>query len=437
MRNTRGWANFRFRHPSPSVNVAAMISKSPIRFALVLAALVVIAPLHAADWPQLLGPARNGVSPETNLVAQWPTEGPATLWRQKVGLGFGGPVVAAGKLVLHHRLGDRETIDCLDAKSGKQLWHFEYAATYTDDYGFDTGPRATPAIAGGRVFVFGAEGMLHSLDLASGKLLWNVDTAREFKSGKGFFGRACSPLVEDGSVVLSIGGAEGAGIVTFDAATGKLRWKTTEEEAGYSSPVAANLEGHRRLFCLTRGALHVLEPATGKAVFQHPFRPAINAAVTAALPLVIDDLIFLSASYGVGAVTLRATPNGLVKIWGEDGVLSNHYATSVHRDGFLYGFDGRQEEGCVLRCVELKTGKLRWSRDGFKAGIVTLAGDQLLILTERGELVRAAAAPEGYRETGRAQILPFNTRAHPALANGLFFARSRDTLVCVDLRAKK
>ncbi len=408
-----------------------------IAIAATAAFLLMTFGVHAADWPQLLGPTRDGASIETNLVAQWPAAGPAILWQQKVGLGFGGPVVAGGRLILHHRLGDRETVDCLDAKSGKRLWRFEYAATYTDDFNFDTGPRATPTIAGERAFVFGAEGMLHCLDLATGRLLWNVDTARELKSGKGFFGRACSPLVEDGNVLLILGGAEGAGIVAFDVATGKLRWKSVEAEASYSSPVAANFNGRRQLFCLTRSGLHVLEPATGKVALEHPFRPSINASVTAALPLVIGDHIFLSASYGAGATTLRAGPNGLVKIWSEDAVLSNHYATSVHRDGFLYGFDGRQEEGCVLRCVELKTGKLRWSRDGFKAGIVTRAGDQLLILTERGELVRAAAAPEGYRETGRAQILPFNTRAHPALADGLFFARSRDTLVCVDLRAKK
>ena len=411
-----------------------MISKSSPLFAI---ACVALTPLLPADWPQFLGPTRNGAAAEMNLAAQWPAEGPAILWRQKVGLGFGGSVVAGGKLVLHHRLGDREMIDCLDAKSGKQHWRFEYPATYTDDFNFDAGPRATPSIAGGRVFAFGAEGMLHCLDLATGKQLWNVDTARVFKSGKGFFGRACSPLVEGGDVVLMLGGAEGAGVVAFDAATGKLRWKSGEDEASYSSPVAAKFDGRRQLFCLTRGGLHALDPSTGKGLFHHPFKPAINAAVTAAVPLVIDDFIFLSASYGAGAVTLRAGPNGPVKMWSEDGVLSSHYATSVHRGGLLYGFDGRQEEGCVLRCVELKTGKIRWSRDGFKAGTVTLAGDQLLILTERGELIRADAVPEGYRETGRAQILPFNTRAHPALADGLFFARSRDTLVCVDLRAKK
>jgi outer membrane protein assembly factor BamB len=391
----------------------------------------------AADWPQFLGSTRDGVYTGNDLAAQWPADGPAVLWKQKVGLGFSGPVVAGDRLILHHRLGDREQVDCLEAQSGKAFWRFEYAATYTDDYGFDTGPRATPAIAGERVFTFGAEGMLHCLDLASGKLVWSVDTAREFKSGKGFFGRACSPLVEGGSVILILGGAPGAGVVAFDVATGKVRWKSVEDEAGYSSPVAADFDGHRQIFCLARRGLHALDPATGQARFHFPFRPAINASVAAAVPLISGEFLFLSASYGAGAVTLRAGPNGVVKTWAEDNVLSSHYATSVHRAGFLYGFDGRQEEGCILRCVELKSGRIRWSRDGLKAGTVTLAGDQLLILTERGELIAANATPEAYRERSRAQILPFNTRAHPALANGRFYARSRDTLVCVDLRARK
>ncbi len=160
----------------------------------------------------------------------------------------------------------------------------------------------------------------------------------------------------------------------------------------------------------------------------------MHASVSAATPLVIDDLIFLSASYGTGAALLRFKEGGPEKIWAGDDILSNHYATSVHHNGFLYGFDGRQEEGCHLRCVELKTGKVRWSQDRFGAGTVTLAGGQLLILTEKGELLRAPATPTEFKPTARAQILPFNARAHPALADGRFYARSKDKLVCVDLR---
>jgi len=156
--------------------------------------------------------------------------------------------------------------------------------------------------------------------------------------------------------------------------------------------------------------------------------------VSAATPLIIDDRIFISASYGAGAALLQFKESGPEKLWSGDDILSNHYATSMHHKGFLYGFDGRQEQGCNLRCVELKTGKIRWSQDGFGAGSILLAHDQLLILTEKGELIRAPATPVEFRPNARAQILPFTVRAYPALANGLLYARSKDKLVCLDLR---
>jgi outer membrane protein assembly factor BamB len=148
---------------------------------------------------------------------------------------------------------------------------------------------------------------------------------------------------------------------------------------------------------------------------------------------VIDDSIFLSASYGTGATLFRLRDDKPEKVWSADEVLSNHYATSVHHDGFLYGFDGRQEQGCDLRCVELKTGKVRWTEGGLRAGTVTLVGNQLLVLTEQGELIRAAASPAGFKAAGRAQILPVGARAHPAVASGRFYARGKERLVCIDL----
>ncbi|MDB5171464.1 MAG: alcohol dehydrogenase, partial [Phycisphaerales bacterium] len=123
------------------------------------------------------------------------------------------------------------------------------------------------------------------------------------------------------------------------------------------------------------------------------------------------------------------------KVWSGDDAMSNHYATCVYADGFLYGFDGRQESGPNLRCVELKTGKVRWSEDHFGAGNLLLAGGRLLVLTEKGELIGAPASPDGFKPTGRAQILGFGTRAYPALADGLLFARDKGKLVCIDLRA--
>lgn len=387
-----------------------------------------------ADWPQFLGPTRNGFYAGSDLAPSWPKEGPRLVWQKKAGQGFSGPVVAAGKLILFHQLGDKETVECLDVKSGQALWSFDYPTAYQDSYGRGEGPRATPSIASGRVYTFGADGALHCLDFESGKKIWHVDARAAFKAGTGFFGIVCSPLVEGEAVLLNIGGKDGAGIVAFDKNTGKVLWKAGRDEASYSSPVAVTIHGTRYALFFTRNSLTALDPANGKVFFEFPWRPQIHASVSAATPLVVDDLIFISASYGAGAAVLRFKESGPEKIWSGDNVLSNHYATSVHHDGFLYGFDGRQEQGCNLRCVELKTGKVRWSEDGFGAGTVTLAGDQLLILTEKGELIRTPASPDAFKPGSRAQVLPFTVRAYPALAGGWLFARSKDKLVCLDLR---
>ncbi|MBI3417299.1 MAG: PQQ-binding-like beta-propeller repeat protein [Verrucomicrobia bacterium] len=387
----------------------------------------------ASDWPQFLGPTRDGAYSGGNLAKQWPKNGPPVLWKKDVGQGFSGPIVADGKVILFHRVGAQERVECFDAEKGGSLWRFDYPTAYEDTFGFDEGPRGTPAIADGKVFTFGAEGALHCLDFATGKKVWSVDAKKQFKTAKGFFGIACSPLVEGNAVLLNLGGENGAGVAAFDRATGKLLWKATDDEAGYASPTAATLNGQRLALFFTRSGLVACEPASGKTVFQFPWRARMSASVNAATPLVIDDLIFLSASYNAGAALLRVKGASVEKLWSGDDILSNHYVTSVHRNGFLYGFDGRQEQGERLRCVELKTGKVRWSQEDLAAGTVTLAGDLLLVLTERGELIEVAAAPEAFKEVNRAQILSSGVRAYPALANGRLFARSKDKLVCVNL----
>jgi len=393
------------------------------------------AAVMAEDWPQFLGPNRDGTCAATGLVGTFPASGLPALWKKDIGQGFSGPVVAQGKLVLFHRLGDKETVECLNALTGARVWIADYVTKYEDDFGFDPGPRATPTITQGRVFTFGAEGMLSAWNLADGKNLWRVDTKTQFGAAKGFFGMACSPLVEGRTVILNIGGKGGAGIVAFDSLTGKLLWKVTDDEASYSSPVAATIGGKRYVFAFTRAGLAALIPESGKLLFDFPWRSRLDASVNAATPLVIGDQIFISASYGTGASLLRFRESGPEQVWSGDNILSNHYATSVYHDGFLYGFDGRQEEGPNLRCVELKTGKIRWSQDNFGAGTVMAAGERLLILSEKGELILAPAAPEQFKPVSRSQVLPFNSRAYAALADGLYYARGSDKLVCVDLRA--
>jgi outer membrane protein assembly factor BamB len=283
------------------------------------------------------------------------------------------------------------------------------------------------------VYTFGAEGQLHAIDLATGSKIWSEDTRQRFGVPKGFFGAAGSPLVEDGRVLANIGG-RGAGIVAFDAKTGKVLWTATDDEASYSSAAGATIAGHRYAIFFTRNGLVGLDPATGTVKFQQRWRARMAASVNVATPVVIGDLIFISAEYGPGAAVLRFDGTKLDQLWASDEALSNHYSTSVYRDGFLYGYHGRQEFNPSFRAVELRTGKVRWSQDKFQAGSVTLAGDRLLILRETGELLLAAASPDAFRTIAKAQILPPTVRAYPALADGFLYVRNDNTLVCLDLR---
>ena len=247
-----------------------------------------------------------------------------------------------------------------------------------------------PVVANGVVYTFGAEGQLHAVDLETGKRLWSEDTMRRFKVPKNFFGSAGSPLVEDGRVLANIGG-EKAGVVAFDARTGAVLWTATDDPASYSSAAGATINARRYAVFLTRTGLLGLDPATGAVRFQRRWRSRSASSVNVATPIVIDDTIFVSAEYGPGAGVLRVNDGGLTELWTSDEVLSNHYATSVYRDGILYGFHGRQEYGPSLRAVEYLTAKVRWSEEQFRAGSLVLAGDRLLILREGGELVMAAA----------------------------------------------
>ncbi len=381
--------------------------------------LALAAALGAQDWPQFLGPTRNGV-----YAGAPPSGVGAAVWKKDVGQGFAGPVVAQGKLILFHRVGNRETVECLEAKTGKRIWSYDYPTGYRDDFGFDEGPRSAPTIAGGRVYAYGAEGVLHCLDFATGKKVWSVET----RVKKGFFGAAGSPLVEGDYVLLNV-----SGIVAYHKDTGKPVWTVTRDEASYSSGVAVTAAGERHALFLTRAGLVDVDPAGGKVRFQLPWRSRSQASVNAATPLMAgENLVFVSASYGTGAVLLEIPSQK--KLWSSDDVLSCHYSTPVFRDGRLYGFHGRQEEGQSLRCVEAKTGKVAWSEDGFGAGTVTLAGDRLVVVRENGEVVVAPASPAGWRPMGRARVLSGTVRAYPALADGMLYARNEKTLACVRLQ---
>ena len=400
---------------------------------LLVMTLAASVPAIATDWPQLLGPNRDGIYPGPPLLETWGPSGPKVVWRKQVGQAFAGPAVVQNRVLLFHRVGNEEVLESLDVKTGASMWRYAYPTNYRDDFGFDEGPRAVPVVADGIVYTFGAQGQLHAVDLAKGIRVWSEDTMKRFNVPKGYFGAAGSPLVEAGRVIANIGGDK-AGIVAFEAKTGKVIWTATDDDASYSSGMAATIGGRRSAIFLTRDNLIGLDPATGMIQFQRRWRARIAASVNAATPLVVGDAIFVSAQYGPGAGVLRVEGSKLTDVWTSDEVLSNHYATSVYHDGYLYGYHGRQEFGPSLRAVEFKTGTVKWSQDQFRAGSITLVGDKLLIIRESGEMILAPASPQGFKPIARAQVLPGVVRPLPAIADGFVYVRNENTLVCLDLR---
>ena len=392
----------------------------------------------AADWPQFLGPDRNGTTTDEGLAAAWPKEGPPVVWQKKVGQGFAGPVVMAGQVILFHRVGDKEVIERLHAADGKQEWAFEYPSVYRDGYSSDYGPRAVPTIADGRVYTLGADGAIRCVDFKTGREIWSEEARLNFGAGKGFFGMAGSPLVEGDAVLLNIGGRDGAGVIALDRKTGKLLWKATDQEADYSSPTTATIHGQRQALIFLREGLFGLDPENGRILYDFRWRARIHASVNAALPVVVGNRILLTSSYDTGDNLLEIDKdNQLKSVWSGDS-FSSQYATPMHKDGYLYGLEGRHDSGVGTspRCVELGTGKVLWTQGGLKASGMIMAGEHLLVLTERGELIRMAATPDKAAITGRAQILGSGVRAQPALSGGRLFARDPRRLVCVDLGGK-
>jgi len=405
--------------------------------ALVAVLLICTSAAHAEDWPQYLGPTRDAVySGKAALADRWPAAGPAVVWRKKSGEGFASPIVVNGKVFLFHRVGDRNVLDCLTAATGEAVWSTGYDTEYSDDMHKGDGPRATPAVADGKVFAFGPDGVLMCVDIASGKTVWQIDTRKLYKSPQGFFGRACSPVVHEGLVLLNIGGPE-HGVGAFDAKTGALRWKATSDEAGYASPIVATLDNIPTALFFTRTGLVAADPKTGDIFFQHRWRSRQHASVNAASPLAVGNIVVLSSSYQTGATALAVKGKEFETIWAGDESISSQYANLVHRDGHLYGFDGRNDFGDTrLRCVDLKTGAVKWTKNELAAGPILLAGDKLIVLLENGDMLLAAASAKEYSQLAKASVLTSPVRAHAALADGLLFARDAKEIVCFDLRQK-
>jgi outer membrane protein assembly factor BamB len=421
---------------SPFTRWAPAGSVRSRRLAIALAAAVAIAAAAdaaiAEDWPQHLGPRRDGASSEPPPPA-WPAAGPAVLWRHPVGESFAAPVVAGDRVFVFHRVGDEARLDCLRAADGKVEWTHRSPTRYRDDFGFSEGPRATPAVTADSVFLFGADGELEAVDRATGARRWIVATQARFGAEKGFFGAASSPLVVGNRLYLNVGG-KASGVVAFDTADGKVVWATGSDDASYSSGVATSFAGRAAILFFTREGVVLAAADDGATLARYPLRSRNNSSVNAATPLLLGDRIFASASYGTGAVLLATASGKLEPVWSSDEALSSHYATSVAYNGLLFGFHGRQEYGPSLRAIDAATGKVRWSIDRFGAGSITRVDDHLLVLHEDGRLFLARASAGGFEPIAQARILVPTVRALPAYADGVLYAHNEKELIAVRLR---
>jgi outer membrane protein assembly factor BamB len=404
-----------------------------IHILAVLAVLSVVDAARAGDWPQILGTHRDGkADADEKLLETWPAGGPKVLWRQKLGSGYAGVAVAAGKAVAFHRVDDQERIEAFDSASGKSLWKADFAATYRGTYNPDSGPRCVPLIASNVVYVFGAAGDFHAVDSTSGKKLWSRSLYGDYAADEGYFGAGSTPILIGGKLLVNVGG-EGAGIVALDPATGKTVWKATDEGASYSSPTPVKLDGRDQALFITRFNCVLADPANGQTQTLLPFGkrgPTVNAAA----PLVFDGKVFLTSSYGVGAVTAMLSQPTPQKLWSNDQSLSSQYATPVEHDGFLYGIHGREDiPPADLRCVEAATGKVRWSQSDYGVAHAILADGKLLVQGVDGRLALAAADPAKYRELASAQISRQQAKALPALADGRLYVRTASELICLQV----
>jgi outer membrane protein assembly factor BamB len=416
------------------------------------------------DWASFLGPTHNAVSTETKLRRALP---PTLLWEYTKGAGYSSPAIAGGRLVFMHRVDDEEIVECLDAESGSKHWQFRYSTAYEDRYGYNNGPRSSPVIDGDLVYTVGAESKLHCLELGSGKVSWKRDLRGEYRRPRDFFGTASTPLVEGGLLVINVGAAGGPCVVGLDKATGKEVWRAGNKWGpSYATPVPAVVHGQRRVFVFAGGesdppvgGLMSIDPATGKVDFEFPWRSRAFESASAACPVVFDNKVFITASYRTGGALVEVQPDFTPKVLWTTQEFALHFNTPIHRGGYLYGFDGRNEPDASLACLDAATGKIVWrvspewmdtlqgrelSLSTFRGSLLAVDG-QFLCLGELGHLLWMDLSPKGYKELSRAWLFPARESWTPlALSRGLLYVMqnavdvvraTRPRVLCYDLRA--
>jgi outer membrane protein assembly factor BamB len=349
-------------------------------------------------------------------------------WRVRIGAGFSGISVAGARLYTLDADATTEHALCLDATTGRTLWRVPIGPLFEDSNG--NGPRATPTLDGDRVYVVGSRGRLAALNAATGKTLWDVDFAAAFESPLPTWAFACSPLVDGDQLLVEVGGSGPRAIAAFDKRTGERRWTSQQSALAYSSPLAIDFGGVRQFVFLLKERLLALDSA-GELLWSAPFAAELD--IKPATPVFVEpDLVFVSASYDVGAkvVRLRASDGGITAedVWfGRQ--MRNHFNSVIALDGHIYGFDT-----ATLRCIDARTGERRWAKRGLGKGSLIYADGMLVVLGERGKLVLVEATSDGYRELAAHPVLEGRCWTPPSLWQGRLYLRNHTELVCLDLR---
>jgi outer membrane protein assembly factor BamB len=418
--------------------------------AVMMLILIGCATAHANDWPQWRGEQCDGIWRETGIIDKFSSSTLTPRWRAPVGPGYSGPTVAAERVYLMDRQSkpeQTERILCFDAATGKPLWQYAYPCVYSK-VGYPLGPRASVIIANGRAWGLGTMGHLHCLDAATGKLLWKHDLGAEYKIRVPVWGISASPLLDGDRVIVNVGGADGAGIIAFDAQSGKERWRALDDGASYSTPVITRQNGRRVLVCWTADSVAGLDPATGKVYWRQPYKQMMAVAS----PVIDRGRVFVSSFYG-GSMMLRLKENemGVEVAWRRAGAsevktdsMHSTIATPIVDGDYIYGLDSYGE----LRCLKAATGDRVWEdltavpRERWGTIHFVRHGAQTWMFNERGELLITRLSPRGLRILSRAKLIEPTPGggvrkgvcwAHPAFAGRCIFARNDRELVCASL----
>lgn len=410
------------------------------RSLLLLLAVATMA--RAEDWPQWLGPRRDGSSAEK--VVPW-SGALKVAWKQAVGEGHSSPVVAGDVVYLHHwaKGSTEETVGAFSAKDGSPLWSVKYDRGNAK-FPFGGGPRATPSVVDGKVYTFGISGLLSSFDAKTGAKDWQIDTLKELNAKNLFFGASCSPLVYGDKIFVNIGG-KGASLVAFDWKSGQVIWKALDDKASYSSPIATGKGDDRRVIFLTAAELVAVAAKDGTVLWKYPLVDKLFESSTT--PVIAGDMLF-GSSITFGGLGLKMAGGKVSEAWMNEK-LNCYFSTPVAVGSeHLYMVTGtkpslaalipggkKMPNKADLHCVEASTGKILWTREKvgqYHASLLRTGDGKLLLVEEAGDLVLLDPNPKEYRELARSKICG-NTWAHPAVANGHLYIRDNTSLICVKL----